>query len=385
MQTHFLSAERATPKELEEALVGLAGHPVLNALLKTAGGLLAVLNEHRQTLLVNHAYLDFLGVPDPEDILGLRPGEAVRCIHAQEMPGGCGTAPACASCGAAIALALALEGGETAEKTCCMEVDRGGAPQDLYLKVRVTPFSLEGRKVLLLFLEDVSGAQRRATLERMFFHDMNNLVHALLGNSELMARELHGQGREECAQQIHQLTLRLAREVEIQQAFAKSTAADLKKDPEEIDVHKLLGELCEGYTHRAAEEEILLDAEMEPGLRVETDRPLLLRILSNMVTNALEASTPGQKIRLTARQAGECVCLEVWNPTPIPPAVALRVFQRNFSTKGDLGRGLGTYSMKLFGETVLGGKVAFTSSPEAGTRFSILLPALSPGAIPLNG
>mgnify|MGYP006293419399 CR=1 len=38
------------------------------------------------------------------------------------------------------------------------------------------------------------------------------------------------------------------------------------------------------------------------------------------------------------------------------------LFKRSFSTKG-VGRGIGTYSMKLFGEKYLKGKVDFKNSP----------------------
>ena len=51
-----------------------------------------------------------------------------------------------------------------------------------------------------------------------------------------------------------------------------------------------------------------------------------------------------------------------------------RIFQRNFSTKAEAGRGIGTYSMKLLGEDVLGGEVGFTSSEKDGTVFRLLHP-----------
>jgi sensor histidine kinase regulating citrate/malate metabolism len=40
-----------------------------------------------------------------------------------------------------------------------------------------------------------------------------------------------------------------------------------------------------------------------------------------------------------------------------------------------VGRGIGTYSMKLFGEKYLKGKVWFTSSAENGTSFFFELKA----------
>jgi len=62
---------------------------------------------------------------------------------------------------------------------------------------------------------------------------------------------------------------------------------------------------------------------------------------------------------------------EVHNPGVIPDDVALRIFQRSFSTRGGKGRGLGTYSMKILGENVLGGSVGFQSDPAAGTAFHL--------------
>ncbi|RJR33419.1 MAG: ATP-binding protein [Desulfobacteraceae bacterium] len=69
-----------------------------------------------------------------------------------------------------------------------------------------------------------------------------------------------------------------------------------------------------------------------------------------------------------------CFIFNVWNRQAIPPRVALRIFQRNFTTKEEAGRGLGTYSMKFFGEKILGGQVSFTTSAESGTVFKFSLP-----------
>jgi sensor histidine kinase regulating citrate/malate metabolism len=63
----------------------------------------------------------------------------------------------------------------------------------------------------------------------------------------------------------------------------------------------------------------------------------------------------------------------VHNPTVMPEEVQLQLFQRSFTTKG-VGRGIGTYSMKLLGETYLAGRVAFDSHPETGTTFTLWLP-----------
>ena len=64
---------------------------------------------------------------------------------------------------------------------------------------------------------------------------------------------------------------------------------------------------------------------------------------------------------------------DVWNSGVIPSNIQNRIFQRHFSTKASVGRGLGTFSMKLFGEKYLKGKVSFLSSVEKGTTFTFKL------------
>jgi signal transduction histidine kinase len=87
----------------------------------------------------------------------------------------------------------------------------------------------------------------------------------------------------------------------------------------------------------------------------------------------MEASQPGDIIRLGCRELHGRVEFWVQNPAVIPEPVRLQIFQRSFSTKGP-GRGLGAYSVKLLGERYLGGQVDFTTSPEEGTIFRISLP-----------
>jgi len=94
-----------------------------------------------------------------------------------------------------------------------------------------------------------------------------------------------------------------------------------------------------------------------------------------MVKNGLEADQG--PVVLNARSLDGGVVFEVRNQGLVPIEHRDRIFRRAYSTKG-VGRGLGCYSMKLFGEGILGGRVWFTSEPGEGTTFRIWLPAVSP-------
>ncbi|NLD38630.1 MAG: hypothetical protein GX654_17355 [Desulfatiglans sp.] len=71
---------------------------------------------------------------------------------------------------------------------------------------------------------------------------------------------------------------------------------------------------------------------------------------------------------------GNFISFYVHNSQEIPQKIANRIFQRNFSTKEQDGRGTGTFSMKLFGEKFLGGKVDFSTSKADGTIFKFSYP-----------
>ena len=100
---------------------------------------------------------------------------------------------------------------------------------------------------------------------------------------------------------------------------------------------------------------------------------MLGRVLGNLVKNAVEASSGGMKVVVGAAPVDGGVEFWVHNASAIPREAQLQVFQRSFSTKG-AGRGLGTYSVRLFAERYLGGKVSFESSEESGTIFRVVLP-----------
>jgi signal transduction histidine kinase len=108
------------------------------------------------------------------------------------------------------------------------------------------------------------------------------------------------------------------------------------------------------------------------------DPALLNRVLVNMVKNAFEAIREGEVVRVRFHSDGNGTGIfSVYNRGTIPEDTQLRMFQRAFTTKGGIGRGFGTYGMKLLGENYLGGEVGFESTQDSTTRFYISLP--SPG------
>lgn len=121
-RTYFATPERASVAELKSDVSAISHNPLVDGLMYVANGLFAVLNEHRQILALNESFLKLMGIEDAGTILGLRPGEYVKCIHACEMPDGCGTSPYCATCGAVISIIAALSTEQPQESACSVTV-----------------------------------------------------------------------------------------------------------------------------------------------------------------------------------------------------------------------------------------------------------------------
>jgi len=369
MYTFFAPADRSNSEEIKNDVEFISKNPIIDELLHSVSGLLAVLNSNRQILAVNDLLVKTLNIDDPDHVLGLRPGEALKCRHACDMPGGCGTGPYCSTCGAVISIVTSLSTDLPAERECALTTEENGVKRDIFLRVRSVPVTYENRRLVLLFLQDITYQQKLAALERVFFHDIKGIIQALVGASEFIAFQSDENTRD-IARTIQSLSMRLANEITIQQRLNKDDASRYQPVYSSIAVSEVYREISDMFDKNPVRKNKSLEISREGSDIVLTTEPsLLIRILRNMVTNAFEATGESGEVKVWHETAGEGITFCVWNRNSVPPDVAKRIFQRNFSTKGEMGRGLGTYSMKLFGEDILGGHVDFTSSEQEGTVF----------------
>jgi len=375
MLTYFASPERAGGSELQHGIDYVSGSPLMSGLLRAANGMFAVLNENRQILAINDSFLRMLGIEHPDQALGLRPGEAVKCIHADEMPGGCGTSKFCSTCGAAIAIVASLASEEPVERTCAITFRKGDKQEDMCLSVRSCLTTVGDTRLILLYLQDITMAQRWAALGRVFLHDLNNQISSLQMAAELLRADGTPPAGE-LSKTVGLLTRRLAGEVKLQQALLRGDSWEYQPALQVFQVDQiLLGARAMALANPAAGGRVLSITSKLPGKTLRTDPFLVLRILNNMLINAFEATPAGGEVKLWATADTDMTTFCVWNQGHIPEDVGRRIFQRNFSTREEPGRGLGTYSMRLLSEKLLGGTVSFTTSKSSGTVFRLGLRA----------
>jgi hypothetical protein len=99
MNNHYASPERTSEQDLNREINLVSSNPVMSGLLESVGGVLAVLDSNRQIVALNDSFMRMLNICDPAGLLGLRLGEALNCVYADEEPTGCGTSEYCSTCG----------------------------------------------------------------------------------------------------------------------------------------------------------------------------------------------------------------------------------------------------------------------------------------------
>ena len=361
-------ARRAEPDRLTREIRAVSESPVVSAVLEVADAVLLVLNPERQIVGFNSRVAD---VEVPEDVLGTRPGEALGCVNARGR-GGCGTSPACASCGALGAILGCQERGRPVEAECLIRTERSSGTAHEF-NVRATPMTVGEARSTIVSFRDVSGQKRREALEQIFFHDVLNTVAGLRGWAEQLVRGARDPSK--ATARIDLLARRIEQEIQDHRALLLAESGMLVPERAPVRTRELLHEVAAVFAnHPVARERRLEIAERSEDVELVTDRALVLRVLVNMVRNAFEATEQGGAVGLRCERDGGTVRLLVSNAGAIAPDVQLHVFQRSFSTKAERGRGLGTYSMKLLGERYLGGEVSFTSDDGGGTTFTLQLP-----------
>lgn len=375
LPTEYAPAERASREEILSQAQKFPQIPLLNSFISSIFDIVLVLNKERQIVLANENLCRFVGASDPNSFLGLRPGEALRCIHAAESIGGCGTTEACRTCGEVNAI-LESQRGKVSIQECRIMRDNVFDPLDL--KVYASPLRINGHQFTIYAVTDISHEKRRRALERIFFHDVLNTAGGLFGFVELL-RNSDASETQELKDPLLELSQELVEEIKAQRDLVAAENNELSIDfvpAKSLDVMQAIRDL---YTnHEVAHSRSIQIDSTSTDIEFLTDPTLLRRVIGNMVKNGLEASGDNETVTLACSLNHTGIDFLVHNPRFMPRPIQLQVFQRSFSTKGS-NRGLGTYSMKLLGERYLGGKVSFESSPDNGTTFKIWLPLGSPG------
>ena len=370
METRYAPAAR-TPDDIIFELFGLVNKvPFVQELLDKSTDLMLILNENRQVVFTNRLFLDFIGVTDINQVLGKRPGEAVRCIHAEDLSG-CGTTEFCITCGAVNAILGSQTSGTEVREECLLSV-KGGVSVELDVIAR--PFDYHGRRFTFFTAKDISESKRKSALEKIFFHDILNLASGIYSVIDLFKDGTIDDLPEEMLDMLHKSSFDMVKEINDYRTLILAERGELKAMPKTLNAGTMLKDVAEIYSAAGTGRGVRIQVREDScSCDMKTDPSLLKRILINMLKNAMEASGRGDKVTVWCEAGDKDIVFCVNNPAVMTEDVKTQVFRRTFTTKAT-GSGLGTYSIKLLGENFLKGRVNFTSEEGEGTTFRVALP-----------
>ncbi|WP_319481647.1 HAMP domain-containing sensor histidine kinase [uncultured Draconibacterium sp.] len=368
--TSYAPAMRYTNGQLESQSKTILDNKQLVSFVESISQMVLILNKHRQVVYANNSYKKFCKQLNHDPLIGKRPGETFNCANAFKSVAGCGTTNACKSCGAVNAILEAQKGKRSTKECQILTIDNDA----LDLEVTANPLDLDGEKLTIFSVNDISANKRRASLERVFIHDILNSAGAISGLSSILKEIDDPEQLRDIAQTIEYASQNLIEEIQAQRELGAAERGELHLQPREVNSNTLLTDLQRTYAKHELNNGKPIQVSIDSvECTFTTDLVLVRRILGNMIKNAIEMNVPHDTITLSCKESENQIELSVHNNSIVPDKVKDQLFKRFYSTKGK-GRGLGTYSMKLLGEKYLKGKVSFTSGEEIGTTFYIQLP-----------
>jgi signal transduction histidine kinase len=162
----------------------------------------------------------------------------------------------------------------------------------------------------------------------------------------------------------------------LNQTITYGRAQELPPRREVLPLMAVVDDVLEGLRLQAGK--VTLVDEVPQGIKVDADREQLVRILTNLGRNALQAiaSRPqtADQVRISARRQGKLCHIRVSDTGPgIPPAIRERLFEAFQTAARTGGSGLGlAISAEL--AQAHGGKVCVLESSENGSVFELTLP-----------
>ena len=167
--------------------------------------------------------------------------------------------------------------------------------------------------------------------------------------------------------------------------LARADSHPLELDRQPVDLADVVNEAAETARPAAAAKNISLVIAEEAPQGVLADRPQLIRIVDNLVANAVKFTPEGGSVRVSARREGDTAVLEVTDTgLGIPHAEQSDLFNRFFRgtnaiEKAIPGSGLGLAISQVIAEAH-GGTIELESTAGIGSTFRLVLPLAAPAS-----
>ena len=221
----------------------------------------------------------------------------------------------------------------------------------------------------------------RDSLVHMIVHDLRNPLTGISGFLDLalaLERETLTEDGLEYLQTAKRSTKAVIDMVSAVLDVSKMEAGEMKLHLAECDLVRIAADLMSDMQSLKEAREMILDAPPAP-VTVVADKDLILRVIQNLLGNALKFTPSDGWIRLGIEPDENHVCVRVWDNGPgIPVEYRERIFEKFGQVEARANRqkhstGLGLTFCKLAVEAH-GGSIGVESEVGKGSKFWFVLP-----------
>ncbi|GJM24256.1 MAG: hypothetical protein DHS20C16_06710 [Phycisphaerae bacterium] len=219
--------------------------------------------------------------------------------------------------------------------------------------------------------------ERQAAAGEMFRRIAHNIRNPLAGIRGLAEATRNPQAHVEDVSEYQERIIKAIDRLEQWLRQLQHSVEPMSIAPQRTDLAELVENVCNVMTPTADRARVQLAAVIDPETRfVVVDGFHFEQALVALITNAIQASSPGQTVRIRVAQSVNHQ--EHWRisvedeGSGIAEHLQSKVFLPNFTTRSD-GNGIGLSMVAKVVQTH-GGRIQCESSPGAGSRFEAIMP-----------
>lgn len=347
-----------------------------NSLIQALNGMnifVILLNDRREIIFMNSELCEALRL-SREDVLGLRPGELLKCKYSERSALGCGYADECALCEAKNMVVDVIHNHGQIKKDVSIVSEIQGIEVTSNFEESATRIEIGDEAYYLVAFVDRSSEVDRANLQRIFYHDILNTASSVYNVIHLLKLENEKFRNDEDIEQIQGYIMNIMDEIEFHRSITFAEKNDLQIEFHEVNLNKMLTDTISAMKSDQRFYPIPIEyLESDQAAIIHSEPVLLRRIVMNILKNALEANRNHSTITVYMERKDTGLVLCIRNEEVMSIETQRFIFEKGYSSKGK-GRGIGTYGSKLLLEKYLGGQLTFESNEKVGTIFRISLP-----------
>ena len=396
---HDISRRKKAEKELQNILAELS------AIYEYAPVVMLLVDEERRIQKANTVAANF-AERSMQEMLGLRGGEALRCLHHLDDPQGCGFGEACQSCLVRRSVLDTFEDHKSRNKLeAWLSFASGGENIDKCLLVNTAYLEVAGQNRVLICLQDITcmketeQALERAKQEAeaanqaksMFLanmsHEIRTPLNGIMGMMQLLELTELDEEQQEYVQTAGNASRRLTNLLSDILDLSRIEAGKMQIQAEIFSLRDLCDSVTTLFMPLAGDKGLELKHSIAPFLpeKVIGDEKRMQQILFNLVGNSIKYTRQGRvSLELAALSPAEKeqnlqLCFRVQDTgIGIPEDKLKSLFEPFMQVDGSItrsyqGAGLGLSIVRRLVE-LMDGEISIQSRVDEGTSVQVVLP-----------